>query len=923
MAQSTVTNDGIQLVNPGTYVSTKVQAGQGNIASAGVVTLIGEADEGPGWQDEAELDQVAYTPDQYAEVLLKYGSGNLVEAFRQVIAAANDPNIVGAINLVRFVKTNRSVAAGAMISRTGFGEYASLEARRRGAPGNLIKYRSEVGRVESAPDTGQVAMIPTDSGFEMAIRINGGSQKSVVVGANDSPADACELIEDYERRILATGGQSSAPTQGKTGLSLSASASDSTTLVIQLQTGNLWASAPSAGDVLVIPAAGFHGASSDSVIAGAGGENIGSYVVIGVTNSASLASITAKRVTSGSCVSVSGSVAQDAEVVSFKQIRIRNMSGMDRQSNVGISGQYTIVSNDGTNVIVQLPVGESWNSQPQVGDCLLVEAAFGGLNAGFYGVVGSSASTVSFYRLSNGSAGDTSAPANIVSPITEETQPFMVLKSVIDGLGKSMEILGSLESVLLNASTLSGAGLSNKMLVSSAEYQNVFTVSKQSQSEAFSAGGEIVISIGCTAEQATVEVSSSGVEIKEAGSSVLSAAFSQVKTLNDLASLINSQEGWSASVASSRFGLVNPNKLDRGSFDATGAAGMRPARLKRDASQWAIIVGGSTLVSASLEGQSGLPETISPDKFLSGGSKQGTTSAEAVAAIDAVEKLDTNFINTLFSRDAAEDINDGLTESSSTYTIDAINAYLSAHVIKMSAVKMRKNRIAMASKRSDYSSAKDAAGDLSNFRCAMAFQDMKTVSADGTIKQFQPWMTAVVASGMSAAAGYKGVVKKFANITGIISPMGDFNPRNPGESEDALKSGLMFIEPVATGGFRWVSDQTTYTIDNNFVYNSVQAVYLSDLITLTLIDRFDRAVVGQSVADITAGGALGVLAGEMFNFKRLKWIAASDDAPEGYKNAKARLRGGVLELFCEVKLAGLIYFVPIYLTVSQVQQDAG
>lgn len=925
MAQSTVTNDGIQLVNPGTYVSTKVQAGQGNIAAAGVVTLVGEADEGPGWQDESSIEDVAFTPDQYADVLLKYGSGRLVEAFRQCIAAANDPNIVGAVNLVRMVKTNRSVAASGMLSRIGFGDFASLSALRRGAPGNLIKYRSEVGKAEVAPDTASFSYAPALAGStSLKLRINGGAQKSVTISAKQAPDTVAAAIEDVNLGILATGGSRAEPLSGKVALSLSASAPDTSTLVIQLQTGNLWNPAPAAGDTLVIPAVGDYGAVASSVIAGGSNENVGSYIVTGVVNTAALATITCKRVTGTGCIAASGAVsAAEDDIIVFKPLRIRNASGMDREANVGISGQYTIVSNDGTNVVVQIPSAQAWNAQPQVGDQLVVKTAFGGLNAGFYAVTAASSSTVSFYRLSNGSAGSTALPANIVSPIVAGSEPFYVMKPVIDGLGKSMEILGSLESIFLNSSTQSGAGLSNSLLVSASEYQNVFTISKQSLSEAFSVGGEIMISIGSTAASAKVEVSASSIDLKVGATVVLSALFSQIKTLTDLADIINAQSDWSAAVSSARFGLVNPSKLDRGVFDAVGAAGLRPARLKRDASQWAAIVSGSTLAAPALVGQSGLPEAISPDRFLSGGSKQGSSSADVVAAIDAVEKLDTNFVNTLFSRDASEDINDGLTESASTYTIDAINAYLSAHAIKMSAVKMRKNRLAIASKRAAYADIKEASGELSNFRCALAFQDVKSVAPDGTIQQFHPWMAGVVAAGMSAAAGYKGIVKKFANVTGIVSPMGDFNPRNPGESEDALKSGLLFMESVSTGGFRWVSDQTTYSVDNNFVYNSIQACYISDLITLTLIDRFDRAAVGQSVADITAGGALGILAGEMFNFKRLKWIAASDDAPEGYKNAKARLRGGVLELYCEIKLAGLIYFVPIYLTVSQVQQEAG
>jgi hypothetical protein len=324
-------------------------------------------------------------------------------------------------------------------------------------------------------------------------------------------------------------------------------------------------------------------------------------------------------------------------------------------------------------------------------------------------------------------------------------------------------------------------------------------------------------------------------------------------------------------------------------------------------------------VSASVIGN-GLPEISSLYSFLSGGSKGGTTSAAAVAAVDACQEIDTNFITPLFSKDATEDMASGDTESSSTYVVDAINAYVKAHVIVMSALEMRKNRLAIGSKSASYSACKDAAGQLSSFRFGLTFQDVKNVSSDGTIVQYQPWMAAVLATGMQAAAGYKGIVKKFANCSGVVKS--DFNSTNPGMVKDALKAGLLVLEKVSTGGFRWVSDQMTYSVDSNFVYNSLQAVYLADLMVLSLIQKFDRAVVGQSVAVISTAAALSILEGEMFDFLRLKWIAQSDDAPKGYKGAVVKITGGVCKISCEVKLAGLIYFVPISFQISQVSQSA-
>jgi hypothetical protein len=412
------------------------------------------------------------------------------------------------------------------------------------------------------------------------------------------------------------------------------------------------------------------------------------------------------------------------------------------------------------------------------------------------------------------------------------------------------------------------------------------------------------------------------IDFKVNGALRFSATFKQFKTLADLAAYISSQTNFLASIPSAKYSMVAPSSLDKGSYSVSGIAAHKNGRIKKDAADWQAQNSGSALVLPEMSAHSGLPEAMDTQKFLAGGSKGGTTSALAATAIDACEKLSTNFIVPLFSVDAADDIANGETESSSTYSVDAVNAYLQSHILKMSAVKMRKNRVGIVSKQASYSDCKEAASELNSFRMYLCFQNITTINSNGEIVVFQPWMAAVNAAGMQAAAGYKGIVKKFSNISGIKTALNDFDASNPGETEDALKAGLLFMERVPTGGFRWFSDQSTYTIDNNFVYNSLQAVYISDLIVLTLIDRFDRLVVGKSVAEITAVAALSVLEAEMFNFKRLRWIAASDDAIKGYKNPSAVITGPVLEISCEIKLAGLIYFVPISLSISEVQQTA-
>ena len=919
MAQSTVLNDGSQVYVPGTYVVSKVEQGASSVAAAGVVSVLGESNEGPSFRDEADLNQNVFTPDQLADVIAKYGSGRVVDAFKHLTSASNDDAIAGAVSQVRIIVTNSPTASASSVVRSGFGSFAQLTALRKGAPGNMIKYRSEIAQQESAPSTSQLAYAPLfNTSVAFSLRVNGQSKKNISVSAKTSPIDFCALCEDTAKGILASGGAQSKPLTGLSGgTNLIVSAPSASELVIQLPSGDQFNPAPAVGDIVAIPAAGDYIPAIPMSSINGGGANIGSYIVTSVLNSATNASIRLKaiNISGPATAATTGSVgASESEFISWKPVTIKNASGQSRQSTVGMSGQFAILSNDSVNVVVQAPA--AWSAKPQIGDIVTLASAFGGLAAGFYQTVNSSSNTITMVRLSNGTAGSTSAPANIVSPIAAGSEPFVVAKQIIDGTGKSLEIIGSVESILFNKDSAAPAGISNSTITSSVECKTIFTVSRSNTSESFTSGGDIALKVSCDEEVAVAIIDSSKIDIQVNSVSMFQMPFSEFKTLADVASFISSRSGFSASIGSSRFSSTNPADLDRGTFGISGAG----ARIKKDAKSWASM--GSSMVSISLNGQSGLPEAITPDLFLSGGSKGNTSSADVVEAIDACEFVETNFMVSLFAQDSSDDIYESETESGSTYTIDAINAYMKSHQKKMSSTKARKNRICLTAKSASYIAVKEAAGELSSSRAAMAFQEVQVSASDGSLKWFQPWMAAVNAAGMQAAAGYKGIVKKFANVNGIRVKTADFNSASQGALEDALKAGLLVMERVPTGGFRWVSDQMTYGADNNFVYNSLQAMYVTDLIALSLIDTFDRAIVGQSVADMTASAALALLASEMFNFMRIKWIAPSSDAPMGFKNAKAKLKGGVMEISVEVKLAGLIYFCPVYMAISQVQQEA-
>jgi hypothetical protein len=234
---------------------------------------------------------------------------------------------------------------------------------------------------------------------------------------------------------------------------------------------------------------------------------------------------------------------------------------------------------------------------------------------------------------------------------------------------------------------------------------------------------------------------------------------------------------------------------------------------------------------------------------------------------------------------------------------------------------LKKNRICILSLQSTYLLDKQEAQSLANYRCSLTMQQATQVNSVGVITTFLPWYTACIAAGMQTGGFYKSICNKYANVISFIDPSG-FDSGSPGDVEDALSAGLLFLTQD-TAGSRWVSDQTTYGFDTNFVYNSIQAVYTSDILALDLAASFQSAFVGQSLADVNAATALSFLAQKMDGYKKLKLIAASSDAPLGYKNQSVTIQGPEMDVAVEIKLATAIYFVPISINISEVQSSAG
>ena len=173
------------LFQPGAYSFTQFAQGAPQDARLGVVALIGEADSGPAWAAESDgLSSVTYNPNQFSEILSKYGSGELVDAARLALNPSNDPDILGGAQQLILMKTNQSTKASLALSSS----YGTIYAAAEGKIGNLTTVEIDratinfslvtVGDVAS-PDGFHVTVTGSLAGVKPGMVISG---SGIVVG---------------------------------------------------------------------------------------------------------------------------------------------------------------------------------------------------------------------------------------------------------------------------------------------------------------------------------------------------------------------------------------------------------------------------------------------------------------------------------------------------------------------------------------------------------------------------------------------------------------------------------------------------------------------------------------------------------------------------------------------------------------------
>jgi hypothetical protein len=503
------------------------------------------------------------------------------------------------------------------------------------------------------------------------------------------------------------------------------------------------------------------------------------------------------------------------------------------------------------------------------------------------------------------------------------------------GFGKSIQLKDGAGSPLAAMSMAEGLEISS--------IESAMTVTaKQTRDllqEQETIGGNVVLQVGYSGASATATVQVTSSKIILTAGAAIDLDKQSYPTLIQLVNAINLNAGWKASLSSSLYNSLSPSSLDLVSVGAkcSDSAAIKPARIKKDASEIADFFAESSILDLADQASTGLPDALT-ETALSGGSLGATTSADIVDALAKFEQVRVNSVIPLFSRDAivasdtpTGDVADNMTDVASSYTILGIHQAVKTHCALMSTTKNRSERQGYLSYKHSFDACRDRAALLADARLQLAIQDTKNIDSQGNIKWFQPWAQACMLAGARAGSPVgTPLTFKFFNASGIRQTqqsmstaeediINDFNPNS--ENEQAIQGGITFFEQPQSGGIRCVVDNTTYQKDGNWVYNRGNVMYAADIVSFDFRNQLENIYIGQKNT-VKASEVKSVASSILNTFLAQGITVSTEDAPNGYKQLDVRIEGNIIKINVVVVLVEGIDFILNDITITRVQSQA-
>ncbi len=887
MANGFVANGTTQYI-PGVFPNVKVEGDLSNVVpSPRNVLVVGEADLGEPY-DETDMRSNSFT--DLASVKAAYGSGPVVDACSQLFS--NQPNSVftGSVGRVYIAKTNLSTQATKTISApTGYG---SVVASIYGEKGNYIKSQIKTHTSEDLANASWT-WLPPIVAANMYVNINGVNKASAVsisaAGFTTSLSDLGTAL-NLEATLV---GAFKALFSATPDLSVTVSG-DTMTVTCTAD----WTNTPVAGDTILVPNA--------SGIKGATDYNIGAYVCISATartivatkirsynaaGNAEVAHVNPEAVAGPVAVGGTQTAWASAEIMCYGKETLDSL--IAPQTGAGGSLEITGAS----QAIGFAANALQWSElsallDQDVASKASVSAAVTGsdltisITDGLFNDV-PEAGDIAYIPYASVLKG--SANANVGLFVVKSATISSIVLNKCDGLTPVV-----VSSVFANGDTnvikwapgIISNSLGGKVVKSSAERKVNVEATNVKYSEEFpdtAIGGDIVLNLAyynVSATAATVSIDNNRrMSFTVTGVTGPSTIYlNKYNSIRDLVDYLNTITGIEASVANSKYASYPTTILDAvqtvGILSGGSVQTAEVGRIKCDYYLWETFFSeaGSILEfeAGTMVYPAGLPTAEGSASYLSGGAVGATTNARVTSALAECLLVPVRQVLPCFSRDARYDVEEGMTDSASTYTIDGIHTAVIAHCNTASNDTNRRWRVAALSFHGSFANSVAAATTAYAHRASMAFQQVKTTDADGNVEWFLPWMLqAAIVAGRSQASLGTSMLRKTFRYSAIrhignlpvssTTYVRDFDDDDLGDIAEAIKAGLLVFGPVAGSTVnKMISPDATTKSDVNsptaYFYERTNVIFILDEVLETARNALEN-YIGSRTNDVSPQSA--------------------------------------------------------------------
>ena len=302
--------------------------------------------------------------------------------------------------------------------------------------------------------------------------------------------------------------------------------------------------------------------------------------------------------------------------------------------------------------------------------------------------------------------------------------------------------------------------------------------------------------------------------------------------------------------------------------------------------------------------------TFSTAKFLTGAVDGSSVNSDWVTGLVAFEQIRINSIVPLISADKG------------SLTIDSINAAVKTHVTKMWGTLGRSERQAFLSKLGTKTELKDAAKTQNSAYCSIFGQQVRVLDRFGDLQWKDPWALACIAAGVRSGTDVgEPLTYKVINVNDVRVNDSSWNPKT--DFAEMLDAGVTIVEPLDTGGFRIVLDNTTYGVDANFVWNRGSVVEAGGYVAYDLRYNLELVFTGTKARTGTAEAIKNFIIARMTIYLNAD-IIVGDDLNDGlgFKNLSVSINGSTATINMAITpVQGIDFLLPT-LYLQNIQQTA-